>query len=67
MGHMIKPKEKETKVFIDEFKGNKVFGIWEIDKEGNNVSDRPAFSFGKAKAKLILNHLEELKNFVEDN
>lgn len=64
MGHMIKPKD--TKVFFDEFKGNKTFAIWPIDHEGNKASEYPLMAFGKAKAKEIIKHLEELKEFINE-
>ena len=44
-----------------EFKGNKVLSI----KRDEN--DNFPFSFGKTKAKLILENLEEIKKFVEES
>ncbi len=32
-----------------------------------NEEDRYPFSFGVSKAKLILDHIEEIKKFVEEN
>jgi len=32
-----------------------------------NEEDKYPFSFGLSKAKLILEHIEEIKKFVEDN
>ncbi|OQA90855.1 MAG: hypothetical protein BWY26_01343 [Elusimicrobia bacterium ADurb.Bin231] len=48
-------------VEISEFKGNKVI----ILKRDEN--DKYPFSFGLSKAKLILEHLDEIKKFVESN
>ncbi len=44
-----------------EFKGKPVLVI----KRDEN--DKYPFSFGMTKAKLILDNLEEIKRFVEDN
>jgi hypothetical protein len=61
-------KEMEYKLFIEEFKGNPIFAIWKIDKEGNKVNPSPMISFGKNKAKELLKYYEELKQFVgEEN
>jgi len=46
---------------LSEFKGNKVIVL----KRDEN--DKYPFSFGIAKAKLILQHIEDIKKFVEDN
>lgn len=44
-----------------EFKGKPIL----ILKRSEN--DRYPFSFGLAKAQLILDHIEEIKKFVEEN
>lgn len=50
---------------IGEFKGHKTITLLE---EGKEVSDKyPPFSFGLKKAKLILDNLEDIKKFVEEN
>jgi len=46
---------------LGEFKGNKVITL------KRNESDKYPFSFGKAKAKLIIDNLEAIKRFVEEN
>lgn len=43
---------------VDEFKGNKVLVI--------NPGSKYPFSFGVGKAKLILEHLEAIKKFVQE-
>ena len=53
-------------VKIGEFtdpKGRKHKTI-ELKEKG---SDKYSFSFGLSKARLILNHLEEIRQFVDDN
>lgn len=44
-----------------EFKGNKIIAL----KRDEN--DQFPFSFGKMKAKLIVEHFEEIKKFAEEN
>ena len=48
-------------VEYSEFKGNPVIEL------KRNKDDNYAFRFGLTKAKLILSHIEEIKNFVENN
>ncbi|MFH0947401.1 MAG: hypothetical protein V1833_00155 [Elusimicrobiota bacterium] len=48
-------------VELSEFKGNKVIVL----KRDEN--DKYPFSFGTAKAKLIVQHIEDIKKFVVDN
>jgi len=43
-----------------EFKGNKILVL----KRDEN--DKYPFSFGKGKAKLIVENIEEIKKFVEE-
>jgi len=43
-----------------EFKGNKMIII------KRTPDDRFPFQFGKAKAKLILEHFDEIKKFAEE-
>jgi hypothetical protein len=54
----------KTKHFLDEFKGNKVFAVWEVDDQGNKVGDYPLFSMGGKKAIALMNHLEDFKDYV---
>ena len=44
---------------LGEFKGNPVITL----KRGED--DRYGFTFGKNKAKLILEHIEDIRRFVE--
>ena len=48
---------------IGEFKGNKTITLFE---EGSETEKYP-FSFGLKKAKLIINNIEDIKKFVEEN
>lgn len=46
---------------FSEFKGNKIIVL------KNKEDDKYPFSFGANKAKLILDNIEEIKKFVEEN
>ena len=46
---------------ISEYKGSKVLVL----KKNND--DKYPFSFGLSKAKLIIEHLDDIKKFVEEN
>lgn len=54
----------KTKVFLDEFKGHKLFAVWEVDDNGNKVGQYPLFSLGAKKAIALATHLEEFKDYV---
>ncbi len=45
----------------DEFKGNKMIKIF----SDNDVEKKYPFMFGKNKAKMIIQHLDEIKKFAE--
>ncbi|MDD5686495.1 MAG: hypothetical protein PHE88_01520 [Elusimicrobia bacterium] len=46
---------------ISEFKGNKVIVLKRTE------DDKYPFTFGVSKAKLLLEHIEDIKKFVEQN
>lgn len=46
---------------IGEFKGNAVISL------KGHESDRFGLTFGLTKAKLILDHIEDIRKFYEDN
>ena len=48
-------------VEFSEFKGNKIIVL------KKTVDDTYPFSFGVNKAKLILEHIDDIKTFVEEN
>ena len=48
------------KVEFTEFKGNKIIQL------KRNDEDTYPFSFGKSKAKLIVENFEEIKKFAEE-
>lgn len=63
---MSKP-EKLTKVVRDTFKGNDMWSIWECDEDGKIIGDYPIVkSLSRNKAKILLKHLEELEEFVDE-
>jgi len=49
------------KVEFSEFKGNKIISL------KRNDEDVYPFSFGKTKAKLIVENFDEIKKFAEEN
>lgn len=54
-------KKGEEMVERSEFKGKPVLIL------KRNEDDKYPFSFGLGKARLILENIEEIKRFVEDN
>lgn len=56
-------KEVKTETEIGEYKGSPTITIHEVDDNG---ARKPyPFSFGKAKAKLIVANYEQIKTFAE--
>ena len=55
----------KTKVFLDEFKGHRLFAIWEVDDAETKVGDFPLFSVGARKAFSLYKHLTEFKDYVD--
>lgn len=55
----------KTKVFLDVFKGSKIFAVWEVDDNSNKVGQYPLFSMGSKKAVALMTHLEEFKDYAE--
>lgn len=56
----------QTKVFEEEFKGSKMFAIYEVNVEGEKIKDRPVMSMGIKKATTMSNHTKELRQWVDD-
>ena len=57
----------KTKVFEDEFKGNPMLAIHKVDEDGAKEYVKADLKFGVKKAQMILDHVEEIKEFVEKN
>lgn len=57
----------QTKTVEEEFKGNNVIKIIKVDEEGEQVGNYPVISFGLAKAKAIVDHIEDIKQFINNN
>lgn len=60
----------KTVVKLEDSNYGKLFGVYELlgtTSEGETITEKKAVSgkFGIKKAKAILNHLDELKEFVE--
>lgn len=54
----------ETKVEKNDFNGSEMFSIYEFDKEGNK-NFKPVVNMGVKKARHLVQHIEDLKAFVE--
>lgn len=53
-------------VTVEEYKGNKIFKIYKVDDEGNELEKYgTVVSFGLTKAKYIVENIDEIKKFVE--
>ena len=59
-------KNNKTKVFMDIFKGYEVFAIWSVNENDEKIGEYPVMSFGKLKARAILNHLQEIQEYAHD-
>lgn len=56
------------KTGTDEYKGNTIFKIYKVDDEGNEIEKYGTIvSFGLTKAKYILENIDNIKKFVEEN
>lgn len=56
----------KTIIEHSEYKNNKVMSIFEVDEEGRK--DKYALlGFGLKKAKAILSHVEDIKEFIKAN
>lgn len=60
---ILRESKMQTKVFDGKYDGTKA--IWKIDEDGEKVGEYPIISIGKKKLKAIMDHAEELKEFVE--
>lgn len=57
-------QEKLTKVFIEDYKGNQMFSIWEVNEDGEKTKAFPIISFGKTKAEALIKHKFDLEGFA---
>ena len=55
-----------TRAGSDEFKGNKLFAIYNEDENGD-IEEKPIISFGLKKAQALLNHLEDFQAWCDEN
>lgn len=56
----------KTKSFKELYKGQTIFAIWEVDEQDKKVGQYPILSFGLKKAKVMNDHIQDLKNFIAD-
>jgi len=61
----------ETKVLKDKFGSHNLFTVFEVNENGeklmNGEKEKKVVSFGIKKAKAVLEHIDDLKKFVEKN
>ena len=59
---------KKTAQIIEygEYKGNPTLSIWNVDARGNPLGKTPVVSFGAVKARAILDHIEEIEEWVAE-
>jgi len=55
----------ETKATFEEFKGHPVLVVRSLTEKGKDGKGRVLVSFGTKKAQYILNHIEDVKKFIE--
>jgi len=65
-----KKKERRTEVLIQEYKGKMTFSIHDSDRlkeeEGKPGFKTLVIGFGIEKAKAILKHLDDLREYVDE-
>ena len=57
----------KTKIFLDEFKGHRLFAVWEVNEQGEKLGSYPLFSLGAKKAIALMSHLEEFKDYAKQS
>ena len=53
-----------TKVFLSTFNKKPIFEIWRVDEKGEKIDKYPVISFGLTKAESIIEHMEEILEWV---
>lgn len=61
-----RPRPVDSQTEITRFNNSPVLQIWGIDEQGKQVAETPMVSFGVMKAKEIVKHIEEIKQFIKD-
>jgi len=59
------PKSAGTAAFIEDYKGKPTFGIWNVDADGDKVGDYPLIAFGMKKAEALMEHIDDLEEYIE--
>lgn len=56
----------QTKVTKDTYKGKNILVINRVDDSGETLDKYPVISFGLRKAKAIIENVDEIKKFIEE-
>lgn len=56
----------KTKVFVDIFKGSKIFAVWAIDDNNQKLGQYPVFSMGAKKSTALIKHLDEFIEYARN-
>ena len=56
----------KTKVFVEDFRGQKIIGFWEVDDTGKKAKEYPELSFAGRKAAMLMEHIKELEAFSNE-
>ena len=51
---------------VEEWKGHSIYTIWETDANGTKRWKKPLISFGLNKAQAILEHSDEINEFIKE-
>lgn len=52
-----------TKVFPGKYEGT--LSVWPVDENGEKKGEYPLFSMGKKKLEAVVEHIDEIKEFIE--
>ncbi len=63
---MAKKEKQKTKVFFGDYRGTATFEVWPVDENGEKVGEYFLVSFGAKKAKAIIEHVDELTEWVDE-
>lgn len=57
-------EDKKFGFFVEEFKGQIIASVWEINEDGSKKGKYPVVAMGKKKVEAIMNFEKEYKEFL---